>query len=78
MGAFFWGLAIGFAIGTILCGALLALIMEALNDDGFCHCLAVRKERTATDGICDTCGRVVNLLELDATRSVNILTEVKR
>lgn len=77
MAGFLWGLGIGFVIGGILVGA----IAEALSDpesDGLCHCLNVREERTATDGICDTCGRMVNLYELDPTRSVTVLTEVKR
>lgn len=77
MAEFLWGLGIGFVIGGILVGA----IAEALSDpeeDGFCHCLLVRKERTATDGRCDLCGRMVDLFELDETRSVTVLTEVKR
>lgn len=73
MAGFLWGLGIGFVVG----GTLVSLIWDALtgDDDGFCHCLKVRNERSTTDGICDTCGRMVDPYELDPTRSVTVLTE---
>ena len=76
MAHFIWGMVVGFILGVFL----IAAIADALSDpdeDGFCHCLLVRSDRTATDGRCDLCGRMVDLFEIDLTRSVTVLTEVK-
>lgn len=77
MAGFLWGLGIGFVAGCFLAG-MIAMALSDPENDGLCHCLNVRSERTATDGICDTCGRMVYPYELDPTRSVTVLTEVKR
>ena len=74
MAHFIWGMVVGFILGVFF----IASIADALSDpdeDGFCHCLRVRKERTSTDGRCDLCGRMVDLFEMDDTRSVTVLTE---
>lgn len=73
MAGFLWGLGIGFVVG----GTLVSLIWDALtgDDDGFCHCLQVRNKRTTTDGICDTCGRVADPLEMSMYGQLSSRTE---
>ena len=73
MAGFLWGLGIGFVVG----GTLVGLICDALTgeDDGFCHCLQVRNERSTTDGICDTCGRMADPLEMSMYGQLSSRTE---
>lgn len=75
MAGFLWGLGIGFVAGCFLIGVIVdALVGE---EDGFCHCLQVRNERMTTDGICDTCGRMADPLEMSMYGTLSSRTELR-